>query len=85
MIKTSTITWIDIKDARPLERGWYMVVLKPKNYDEFLSNPKEMNSWIKKFGIEKLWWNNGAFWKDNYRVNKQVNYWGYLPKVPIYE
>ena len=35
MIKTSTITWIDIKDARPLERGWYMVVLKPKTMMNF--------------------------------------------------
>ena len=27
-METSIITWIDIKDARPLETGWYMVVLK---------------------------------------------------------
>lgn len=85
MNETSVITWINIEDASPVKTGWYMVVLKPKNYKDFSDNPKKMNSWIEKFGIEKLWWNDGVFWQESCHVNERVNYWAHIPKVPIYK
>lgn len=85
MNEISEINWINIKDARPLEEGWYIVLLKPKNYKDFLNNPKKMNSWIEKFGIEKLWFKDKVFWQESCHVNNRVTYWAYIPKVPLYK
>lgn len=85
MKEASKITWINIRDEKPPESGWYMVVLKPKNYMEFIDNPKIMNSWINKFGINKMLWNNREFWEGSSEITDRVTYWGYLPTVPLYK
>lgn len=85
MSKTSVINWINKNDKKPLESGWYMVVLMPKNHEEFRKCPTDMNSWIKKFGINKLWWNNGHFWEDNFEVTDRVTHWALLPEVPLFK
>lgn len=85
MNETSTIIWINKNDKKPLDSGWYMVVLVPRNYEEFKNRPSDMNGWIESFGINKLWWNDGDFWEENHIVTDRVTHWGLLPEVPVFK
>ena len=83
---STTIYWINAKNILPIESGWYMVVLIPVNYEDFKDNPKEMNEWIKKFGLQRLWFNNGEFWESHKIITNRVIYWGNIPKdnIPLF-
>lgn len=85
MNKISVIDWISIDDEKPFESGWYMVVLKPKNYMEFIDNPRQMNDWMSSFGMNKIWYHNGEFWEDGYKITGRIAHWGQMPSVPLYE
>jgi hypothetical protein len=82
----STIKWINIKDKKPTGFGWFLVVLKPVNFKDF-ENEKDLNSWIEKYGLEKIWFNNGKFWDSKNGVgldiSERVIYWGNIPSVPL--
>lgn len=84
MNNISIINWNDINELLPSRIGWYLVVLMPKNYTDFTDNKVAMNAWIESFGIEKLWYNNSAFWKDHLEINDRILYWAHLPKVPTF-
>lgn len=81
----SIIKWINIKDKRPIEFGWFLVVLKPVNFKDF-DDEKELNSWIEDYGLEKVWFNNGKFWNSKKGVgldiSERVVYWADIPNVP---
>jgi len=82
---TTIINWNDINNERPLESGWYMVVLQPVNHKEFIDCPSEMNSWISAFGINKKWFHNGEFWgENNNTITDRVTHWCEIPRVPLY-
>lgn len=77
------IDWMDVKNGKPISSGWYMVVLLPKNHSEFANNPSEMNSWIRRFGINKIWYHNGEFWINHEISTDRVIYWSEIPSVPL--
>lgn len=82
----SVIKWIDYsKEKPPIASKWVIAVLKPVNYMEFIDNPSEMNDWIRKFGINKVWIHNGSFWLNHKDISDRVTHWSEIPSVPIYD
>lgn len=82
----SVITWNDFKKIIPEDGKWYLAIVMPKNYDEFLNDKCRMNDWIEQFGIEILWYCNGSFWDVNkseivLNVSDRVLFWSELPKI----
>lgn len=87
--KKTIIEWINIKDHKPRESGWYMTVCMPINYEDFKDNPSEMNEWIAKYGIDKTWFIDGDFFsrRDYERTSKEITdriiFWSEIPEVPM--
>lgn len=84
----SVIRWINGKDTKPIESGWYMVVLKPVNFQEF-DDERRLNGWIEDYGLDKVWFNNGCFWDSKsgpgIDITDRVIYWGNIPTVPLFK
>lgn len=83
----SIIKWIDIKNKKPIDFGWYLAVLKPINFKEF-ENEKDLNDWIEDYGLEKVWFNNGEFWNSRkgigINITERITYWAEIPNVPLF-
>ncbi len=63
--------WKKVDDNYPFIDGWCVVILGPVNME--YKNYKEHINWIKSFGFEKAWCNNGNFWIADYHGHKSID------------
>lgn len=75
------IKWKDIKTKPNELYCWCVVIMKPSNYKECDKRKISYEDWIKEFGFQLAWWNNGKFWVDHVDVTDRVMLYDYKPKI----
>lgn len=74
------INWIALSNTnKPSDYGWCVTILKPRNYKECEENNEDYSEWIKQCGFNLIWFNNGEFWEDNYKITDRVLYFAKRP------
>lgn len=89
-MKDTIIKWTDRSKSSPFRNfGWYLVVLKPKNFKECEDNGTDYSEWISSYGFDKAWYNDYRFWVSDphgygtEEVTNRVIMFAELPKVSI--
>lgn len=89
-MKATLIEWEDFKYCNPIINfGWYLVVLKPKNWKECEDGKLNYADWVSSYGFEKAWYNNSKFYVANphvygtEEVTDRVGLFAKLPKVSL--
>lgn len=90
MLEETVIKWLDRSELTPRRNfGWYLVVLKPNNFEECEADGLDYSDWISSYGFDKAWYNNCRFWVADphgygtKEVTNRVIMFAELPKVSI--
>ncbi len=67
--------------------GWVLVLLKPANFKD-IEEKSDMNKWIRDYGLERAWVNNGQFWlvehdrsANSVLITDRVLCWSQIPDL----
>ena len=74
-------------DNKPERRfGWYVVILKPDNYQELELSNRGYTDWIHDFGFNLVWYSAGDFWNTEHReITDRVLYYADRPSGLLLE
>ena len=59
-------------DNKPDGFGWFVVILKPSNYQELELSNRGYTAWIKEFGFDLVWYGSGDFWDVEKNVHEAI-------------